>query len=68
MVFIFPLAIWLGILTIISLFTTLSLGIAMYNFKKDVFKYHRFFAFFTASIAIIHFIFAVLLWFYGIII
>jgi hypothetical protein len=61
-----PLAIWLGILTISSLFTTLSLGIAMFYFRKNVFKYHRFFAFLTAFLAIAHLIFAVLLWFYGI--
>jgi hypothetical protein len=68
MVFVFPLAIWLGFVAITSLFTTVSLGVSMYYFKKNVFKYHRFFAFFTASIAVVHFIFAVLLWFYGVLI
>jgi hypothetical protein len=63
-----PLAIWLGFLTISSLFTTVSLGISMFYFRKSVFKYHRFFAFLTASLAIIHLIFAVLLWFFGIVI
>jgi len=33
MVFILPLAIWLGILTIISLFITAGLGIAMHVFS-----------------------------------
>jgi hypothetical protein len=68
MVFIFPIAIWLGIITIISLFTTLSLGIAVHIFNKNVFRYHMFFAFFTASVALVHLVFAVLLWFYGIVI
>lgn len=66
MLFGIPTAIWLGFLTIISLFITLSLGIAMHNFKKNVFKYHKFFAFLTGIIAIIHMIFAILLWFFGI--
>jgi hypothetical protein len=61
MVFIFPLAIWLGIAAIISLFTTLSLGVAYYHFKKNVFKYHRFFAFLTGAIAVIHAVFAMML-------
>lgn len=68
MVFYFPLAIWLGIATIVSLFTTLSLGIALHNFHKNVFRYHRFFAFFTGLMAIIHMIFAILLFFYGIVV
>ncbi len=66
MLFNIPTAIWLGIITFISLSITLSFGIAMHHFKKNVFKYHRFFAFFTLSIAIVHAIFAVLLWFFGI--
>jgi hypothetical protein len=63
-----PLAVWLGILTIISLFTTLSLGIAMHVYKKNVFKYHRFFAFTTGTLALIHLVFGYLLWFKGILI
>ena len=61
-----PLAIWLGILTITSLFTTLLLGIAMHVFHKPVFKYHKFFAYLTGILAIIHLIFAYLLWSKGI--
>lgn len=61
-----PLAIWFGILTIISLFVTASLGIAVHMFKKNVFKIHMFFAFLTLTLAIIHLIFAYLLWFRGI--
>jgi hypothetical protein len=68
MLFNIPTAIWLGFITITSLFITLSLGVAMYNFKKNVFRYHRFFAFLTGSLAIIHMIFAILLWFYGVLI
>jgi hypothetical protein len=68
MVFVFPLAIWLGIITIIFLFTTLSLGIALHVFGKNVFKYHRLFAFLTASAAVIHMIFATLLYFFNMLI
>jgi hypothetical protein len=63
-----PLAVWLGILTIISLFTTASLGYAMFKYQKNVFKYHRFFAILTITLAIIHLIFAYLLWFKGVLI
>jgi hypothetical protein len=68
MVFVFPIAIWFGILTIISLFTTLSLGVAFHKYHKNVFKYHRFFAFLTGALALVHLVFAYLLWFMGIII
>lgn len=61
-----PLAIWLGGLTFTFLLTTASLGVAMYVFKKPVFKYHRFFAFSTITIALVHITFAVLLWFFGV--
>ncbi|MBS3163531.1 hypothetical protein J4427_02470 [Candidatus Woesearchaeota archaeon] len=61
-----PTAIWFGFLTITSLFTTLSLGVAMHYFRKPVFKYHRFFAFLTGTLALIHLIFAFLLWFFGV--
>jgi len=60
-----PLAIWLGILTIILLFTTVSLGIAVHFFRKNVFKYHMYMAFTTATVAAIHAIMAYLLWFQG---
>ena len=63
-----PLAIWLGIITIILVFTTASLGIAVHIFKKNVFRYHKFFAFTTLVFAAIHATFAILLWFYGIVI
>jgi hypothetical protein len=68
MVFIFPLAIWLGIITFALLATTLSLGVAFHYFHKDVFRYHKFFAFLTISVAAVHAIFATLLWFFGVII
>jgi hypothetical protein len=61
-----PLAIWLGFVTFGCLVTTLSLGIAMFYFQKPVFKYHRFFAFTTITIAIIHVTLAILLWFFGV--
>lgn len=61
-----PLAIWLGFLTFGSLVTTVSLGVAMHNFQKPVFKYHRFFAFLTITLATIHLILGFLLWFLGV--
>lgn len=48
-----PLAVWFGILTIISLFVTTFLGMAVHRGKR-VFKHHRFFAFLTLTLAIIH--------------
>jgi len=61
-----PLAIWFGILTIISVFITAGLGIAMHSYKKDVFEYHKFFAFLTLVLALVHATLAVMLWFFGI--
>jgi len=61
-----PLAIWLGILTLILLLTTLSLGIALHFFRKNVFRYHMYFAFATGIMAVVHMVFAVALWFFGV--
>ena len=61
-----PWAIWFGFLTLILVFTTASFGIATHFFKKDVFRYHKFFAFTTLVVALIHATLAFLLWFYGI--
>ena len=63
-----PLAVWFGGLTALSLFTTVFLGISFHVYKKSVFKYHKLFAFVTVFLALIHITFAVLLWFFGIII
>ena len=68
MIFGIPLAIILGIATIISVFITASFGVAMHVFKKDVFIYHKIFAIFTLTLALIHFVLAFLLWLYGIVI
>jgi hypothetical protein len=68
MIFKIPLAVIFGILTILSVFTTASLGVAVYKFRKPVFKFHKFFAFLTITLAIIHLVLAYLLWFKGIII
>lgn len=68
MIFGIPLAIWFGFITIIFLIVTFSLGISMFYFQKPVFKFHRFFAFTTIIFAIIHLVFAFLLWFKGIVI
>ncbi|MEK6859746.1 MAG: hypothetical protein AABX54_02925 [Nanoarchaeota archaeon] len=65
MIFPIPLAIIFGILTIISVFTTASFGIAVHKFNKKVFGFHMFFAFLTLTLAVIHLIFAFLLFFYG---
>lgn len=61
-----PLAIWFGLLTIASLFTTAGLGIAAFKFRKNVFRFHKAFAFLTLTLASIHFVLAVLLWFFGV--
>jgi len=66
MIFEVPLAIISGIGTITSLLITAILGLAVHIFKKPVFKYHKFFAFLTVTLAIIHLILAYLLWFKGI--
>ena len=68
MLFDVPFAIWLGIAALISFLATMSFGIAMFYFKKKVFKLHRIFAYLTIIIVIIHVIFAILLWFYGFVI
>ncbi|MFH0832864.1 MAG: hypothetical protein V1900_04045 [Candidatus Aenigmatarchaeota archaeon] len=63
-----PLAIWFGIITVISLFITAYFGIAMYIFKKPVFKQHKIFAFITVILAVVHSILAAMLWFFQIVI
>ncbi|MEK6906659.1 MAG: hypothetical protein AABW81_03490 [Nanoarchaeota archaeon] len=68
MVFIFPLAVWFGILTILSLFTTACFGILTYKYKKPFFKKHMSFAFLTLVLAIIHAILVILWIYFGIII
>jgi hypothetical protein len=68
MIFPIPLAIIFGILTILSLFITASLGIAVHIFKKNIFKFHMTFAFITITLAVIHLVLAFMLWFMGIVI
>jgi len=63
-----PLAIWFGALTFIFLILTFSFGIAFHVFRKNVFNLHKIFAFVTLILAIIHVIFALMLWFSGIVI
>jgi len=48
-----PTTVLFGIITIISLFITALLGILMRK-GKQVFKYHRIFAFTTIILAVIH--------------
>ncbi len=66
MLFGIPIAVLLGFLTIILLFTTATFGILVHVYKKPVFKYHKLFAFLTLISAVAHLILAFLLWFYGI--
>jgi len=68
MIFGIPLAIILGIATIISLFITASLGLIVYKFHKPVFSYHKLFALIAISLAVVHSILAYLLWFRGVLI
>ncbi len=63
-----PLAIWFGIFTFVSLLVTLSLGIAMAQFHKNVLRYHKPFALMTGTLGAIHLILAYMLWFLNIVI
>jgi len=63
-----PLAILFGILALLSFVITLSLGVARSYFKKNFFKYHRIFAYLTIIFVIIHLAFAILLWYFGIVV
>jgi len=60
-----PLAIWFGGLAIISMFITAGFGVAVFKYHKNVFKYHKMFAITTITLAVIHLVFAVLLWVFG---
>jgi hypothetical protein len=44
-----PLAVWFGAITLTLLFITLSLGVAVHKFRKNVFRYHMIFAGATAA-------------------
>ncbi|MEI6058815.1 MAG: hypothetical protein WCP89_03520 [archaeon] len=68
MIYNIPLAIWFGMLTFICLFTTASLGVAVYFFHKNVFNYHKVFALLTVTFALVHLVLGVMLWFFGIVI
>ena len=57
---------WLGMLTFACLVITLNLGLAMHVYKKNVFKYHKFFAFTTITIATVHLVLTTLYIFFGI--
>jgi len=47
------IAVWLGIATITSLLITIVLGVLMRKGKR-VFKHHRYFAYLTGLLALIH--------------
>lgn len=59
-----PLAMWFGILTIISLFVTLGLGLAVHKFQKPLLPQHKAFAMATVSLAIVHLVLVILLFFF----
>lgn len=63
MIFGFPLANIFGMLTGLSLFLTAGFGIAYHVYRKQVFGYHKFFAFLTLTLAVIHMVLATLLFF-----
>lgn len=63
-----PLAVWLGALTFTSLLITLALGVAVQVYKKPLLKKHMLFAKITAVLAVVHVTFAILLWFFGVLI
>ncbi len=67
MVFLIPLAIWFGFLTFIFFVTALILGTLALKGKVKI-STHRAFAITTLIIALIHIVFAILLWFFGIVI
>jgi hypothetical protein len=50
----FPITIFFGILTIISLFITTALGLIYHYLHRPVFRYHKLFALITVILAIIH--------------
>lgn len=56
-----PLIFYLGIITMISLFTTATLGYLTYK-GKNTFSYHRAFAITTISLTLIHGILALLVY------
>jgi len=60
-----PLALWLGMLTLILLVIAFSLGIAVMKFGKPVLKHHVRMAVIAMSLAVVHAIIAALLWFFG---
>jgi hypothetical protein len=67
MVFLIPLAIWLGMLTFVFLVITAILGILVLKGKAK-FECHRTLAIITICLAVLHVIFAILLWFFAVVI
>lgn len=67
MVFLIPLAMWLGMLTFVCLVMTIVLGSLVLKGKVK-FACHKAFAIITICIAVAHLTFAVLLWFFGVVI
>ena len=61
-----PLVMWLGLLGLILLATTLFLGMKIQKGRYELLVYHVLFAKFTIAIAAIHLIFALLFYFFGV--
>ena len=61
-----PLVMWLGLLGLILLVTTLLLGMKIQKGRYELLVYHVLFAKFVIAIAVIHLIFALLFYFLGV--
>lgn len=66
MLFGIPLVIWFGFLTIIGLFAAAVTGVMMVYFRKPVLGWHKVLALLTVILAVVHAVFAFLLWLFGI--
>lgn len=62
----YPLAMWIGIITFISLSLSIAFGIALHKYHKPVFRYHMLFAFLTIILAAIHVILVILMLYFGV--
>ncbi len=63
-----PLAIWTGVIAFVFILITFNLGLFRKHFKQGGFKYHRLFAVLSVIMLVIHFVLAMALWFYGVLI
>ena len=61
-----PLVMWLGLLGLILLGITLILGLKVQKGRYELLVYHMLFAKFLIAIAVVHLIFALLFYFFGV--